>query len=310
MKHPFSLFLLLPLLSLFSCNKGTPPVAAFSVTPESGNTSTEFILDPSASSDAESAKEDLRCRWDWNNDGIWETGYASLDPVIHQFDFIGLSEVKLEVIDEDGLSGTTVKEISIDASGTSGNFFDSRDNQKYKWVRIGSQMWMSQNLNFKTETGSWCYENKEANCLKYGRLYQWEATASNNLGNGKDVCQVGWHMPSDSEFKTLERYVGMEEYVLNDMGRRGIIANKLKSSSGWGAEGNGTNSAGLNVLPSGYRSQYQNAVFESLGYSAHFWSGEEFNSGMVWIRGFDGSENIDRNLFAKDFGLSIRCIKD
>ncbi len=309
MKH-LPLLLLLPLEILFSCNKGTPPVAAFTVTPESGNTSTEFILDPSASSDAESAKEDLRCRWDWNNDGIWETGYASLDAVIHQFDIIGLTEVKLEVIDEDGLSGTATKEISLDASGASGSFFDSRDNQKYKWVRIGSQVWMAQNLNYKTETNSYCYGDKEVNCQIYGRLYNWEITIDNNHGNGRDICPAGWHLPTDEEFKVLEMAAGMSEFDANYISGRGWIAAKLRATTGWGIDNNGTNETGFSVLPSGFLGDHYKPEYMSLGSSAHFWLADEQNFEAAWHRGFTSGPQIDRIFFYKDYGFSVRCIKN
>ena len=56
---------------------------------------------------------------------------------------------------------------------------------------IGNQVWMAENLYYRTSRGSWCYGNQNANCEKYGRLYTWETA--------KRVCLAGWHLPSDRE---------------------------------------------------------------------------------------------------------------
>ncbi len=95
------------------------------------------------------------------------------------------------------------KEDNKTVYGESGeDLIDLRDDRRYKTVIIGDQTWMAENLNFKTN-GSWCYKGKNKNCEKYGRLYTWDAA--------KMACPLGWHLPTDSEWKQLIEMAGGEK---------------------------------------------------------------------------------------------------
>ncbi len=107
---------------------------------------------------------------------------------------------------------------------------DPRDGQIYKTVKIGPQTWMAENLNYKTEN-SFCYDNVDSNCTKYGRLYV----------NSEGVCPVGWHLPAKWEWVKLFS-------VLNDSS---TVGKKIKSTEGWFDDGNGTDEFGFSVLPAG-----------------------------------------------------------
>lgn len=102
-----------------------------------------------------------------------------------------------------------------------GTLTDSRDGRSYRTVTIGSQTWMAENLNYDTSF-TFCYDKNFDGCSKYGRLYL-ESTA-------KNVCPTGWHLPTDSEWKTLFKAVGglsLEKNVFSVVGRA------LKSKTGW-----------------------------------------------------------------------------
>ena len=170
---------------------------------------------------------------------------------------------------------------------------DHRDGQVYKTVKIGSQIWMAENLNYETES-SYCYENRMSNCLKYGRLYTWTPALS--------ACPAGWHLPDTTEWKTL----------IDTLGGATASALQLKSHTGWFYDwshfGNGTDSSHFSGFPAGMRNGEDDSVFLAMGKSAYFWSSTDIlpsYANGVRLRdsvSFDGSH--------KKNAYSIRCVKD
>ena len=170
-----------------------------------------------------------------------------------------------------------------------GSFTDSRNNQTYKTVRMGTQTWMAQNLNFEVPD-SWCYDNDPANCEIYGRLYAWE-TALN-------VCPDGWHLPSEEEWVVLERHLGLSAEEVKIMLDRG--------------EGAGTvlrDANGFNALPGGFWHSYQE-TFEDLGKRASWWSSTPFDRYAMRRTLFYDKTTINRDPATRTLGFSVRCIED
>ena len=164
---------------------------------------------------------------------------------------------------------------------------DSRDGQTYKIVKIGDQVWMAENLNVKTEEGSWCYENDPANCEKYGRLYTWEAA--------QKACPTGWHLPSKGEFKTLLATVRASDEDRSDNLRAGSWEN-------------GKDEYGFSALPAG-RYNSRDKEFSRLGNYAYFWSStEHFSNGAFYLSLSDRYASVYDDF--KYVGYSVRCLQD
>ena len=223
------------------------------------------------------------------------------------------------VVESGSSSSSVVNSVSI------GSFTDSRDGQTYKTVKIGWQTWMAQNLNYKT-ANSYCYNDKDSNCSKYGRLYTWAAAMDSagkwsldgsGCGYGLDkrcaprypvqgVCPVGWHLPSVSEWNTL-----LTGYPVGGESTAGKV---LKSTSGWKSSGNGTDAYSFSALPAGIRfPSAVSAVYYNEGNYAYFWSSTEFGDShayyMYLFYSSDGAELLDTDVFKND-AISVRCLKN
>ncbi|MDR2584367.1 MAG: fibrobacter succinogenes major paralogous domain-containing protein [Fibromonadaceae bacterium] len=164
----------------------------------------------------------------------------------------------------------------------------------YKTVQIGNQVWMAENLNCDV-AGSVCYGNNPVNCIKYGRLYNWEAA--------RTACPSGWHLPNDDDWQTLVDFAGGDDAA-------GMY---LKASSGWniyeGKSGNGTNTYGFSALPGGISKSGGN--FYDVGNYGSWWSANEGNSdGAYSRRMYYGNEYVNYYYDDKDDKFSVRCLQD
>ena len=204
-----------------------------------------------------------------------------------------------------------------------GTFKDSRDSKIYKGVKIGTQTWMAENLNYadsaKTPSlagNSWCYDDDASNCTQYGRLYTWNAALN--------ACPDGWHLPDTTEWIVLFEAVGGEQNIIG--GTMWLGAGRmLKSTSGWEEiengevveEGNGTDVFAFTALPAGNRITAVEQTYNFEGVNAFFWSSSNY------VDPYDESENmayntsldiLDNNAHQENsnqsYGYSVRCLKN
>jgi len=197
--------------------------------------------------------------------------------------------------------------VSAAEEGRSGTLTDPRDGDVYKWVRIGDQIWMAENLRFEPDSGSWCWENKEENCATRGRLYDWSSAMK--------AAPPGWHIPSDAEWKKLEIALGLTAEQADQEGMRldndSIIAGKVKSKGAWPEEHDGvpltiTNASGFSAVMAGFHALGE---FTHDGYAA-WWSSTDVGE-KAWIRHIGFSDNtFGRTTNRKKFGFSVRCVRD
>jgi uncharacterized protein (TIGR02145 family) len=184
---------------------------------------------------------------------------------------------------------------------------DQRDDQTYTTVQIGTQCWMKENLNYPVGN-SWCYENNASNCAIYGRLYNWAGimngeTSSNSTPSGvQGVCPNNWHIPSEAEWDTLVDHLGGLPVAGGKMKEAGL-AHWIDPNTG------ATNESGFTGLPGGYL--YTNGSFYNQGYIGEFWSCTQSSDNYAYYRYlFYNYANMGQDQHRKDYGESLRCLKD
>ncbi len=106
-------------LGVLAAPANTPPTADFSIDPPQGVVGTIFLFDPILVSDAEDSDAWLQVRFDFENDGIWDTSWLNPTnaPIPNTYDTPGTYQVKLIVQDTGGLTDTKVKTVQVGDPG-------------------------------------------------------------------------------------------------------------------------------------------------------------------------------------------------
>jgi uncharacterized protein (TIGR02145 family) len=204
---------------------------------------------------------------------------------------------------------------------TYGTMTDQEGNV-YKTIVIGTQEWMAENLNTSiyrtgdaiptnldnatwqgTTSGAWAYyNNEESYACPYGKLYNWYACV-----DARQLCPVGWHVPTDAEWTVLTNYLDGESVAGGKMKTTGT----LEGATGlWGTpNADATNSSGFSGAPGGHR--LYNGGYDYIGDAGFWWSSSELDSFLAWNRFLYYDNGIaGRNFDGKQFGFSVRCLRN
>jgi len=194
------------------------------------------------------------------------------------------------------------------------------EGQTYKTVKIGEQTWLAENLNYVAK-GSKCYGEVQANCNKYGRLYDWstamdlpsncnKSECSDQIqSNHQGICLSGWHIPSNEDWDKLYRYADGTSDT-----RRSTAGRYLKATSGWDYNGNGTDEFGFSALPGGSGYADDSGTFYDGGYAGYWWSASETTDETAYLRGIfcceDDGSDAGWKPNRKSALYSVRCLQD
>lgn len=208
---------------------------------------------------------------------------------------------------------------------TAGNMIRDVDGNYYRTIRIGAQLWMTDNLrvtkyndgtdiplgndqatwaslnSMLTPAYTWYNDDSTGYAIPYGALYNFYAVDTLSNG-GKNICPQGWHVPSDAEWVQLTTTLGGES----------IAGGKMKERALWTSPNTGAdNSAGFFALPAGRRGP--NGTFAGLLTNGYWRSTtpDENNGVQAYYRPLSNlSASCTRSTWNKGIGFSVRCLKD
>jgi len=213
----------------------------------------------------------------------------------------------------------------------SGTVTDIEGNE-YNYITIGTQVWMVENLKTtkyndgtfiplvidgtawsNLSTPGYCFYNIDAsNKTTYGALYNWYT-----INTGK-LAPNGWHVPTYVEWTTLQNYLIANGFNYDGTTTGNKIAKSLAFNSLWSTDtGVGTigndltknNTSGFAGLPGGNR--YYDGTFNYVGRGGYWWSSTENNTNNAWpFYMYSFSRGTERNNEYKQYGCSVRCVRD
>ncbi len=236
-----------------------------------------------------------------------------------------------------GSNSTIVTDIPTTTKTISFYFAECRDGDgnNYPIVKIGSQIWMAENLKtsryntgdtirYESNNTNWYLNNVAAFCWydhdevinknKYGGLYNWYALKTNNL------APVGWHVPTDAEWITLENYLMSNRFNYDGTTSGNKYSKSLASTNLWnpstviGTVGNTDypskrNATGFTAIPTGYRNY--KGLFSNIGNATFIWSSTQTNESMAYSRSISNvGYLVVKSEATKNSGFTIRCLKD
>jgi uncharacterized protein (TIGR02145 family) len=197
-----------------------------------------------------------------------------------------IDQTETEKVVKTGLQEWTAKNLDVSVFQNGDSIPEAKSDQD--WRKAANE-----------GTPAWCYYNNDPELgEKYGKLYNWYA-----VNDPRGLCPEGWQIPSDDQWNSFSGLLGEDSGL------------KLKSTTGWKDDGNGTDSIGFSALPAGAR--YHSGMFDELGEYAYFWSSSGKN-GWLGSQGASGrylsflEKELRENVivgFRKGTGMSVRCVR-
>jgi hypothetical protein len=192
-----------------------PPEGSFITAPSMGDSSTVFLFDATGVTDNATPGWQLRVRWDFNGDGVWETDWSINKKGAWRYAADGLYTIACEVTDFTGNTTLAKDSVWVRPVHADSLLTDARDGHVYRTVLLYNQWWMAENLaygsavagvRYPADNGTTEYFAKP-DSLIYGGYYTW----SEVNGYGKDtlrgICPDGWRLPRPDDIN-----------ILNDLG--------------------------------------------------------------------------------------------
>tara|TARA_Y100000034_G_scaffold56470_1_gene69168 strand:- start:2 stop:646 length:645 start_codon:yes stop_codon:yes gene_type:complete len=203
----------------------------------------------------------------------------------------------------------------LDAAAAGGGAVTDYDGNEYTPITIGTQTWLKENLRTTSynngdsitlvTTGTWgttsakygYFDNDTDNIAIWGNHYNWYAVV-----DARGIAPTGYHVATEDDWITLR------DYIRAANGGSEVAALKLKSTSGWAYNYNGTDDYGFTALPAGKR-RFNTGVWEDDGEKALFWTSETDEGTAFSAAWYAGSLNGPSDDQEKG-GYSVRCVKD
>jgi uncharacterized protein (TIGR02145 family) len=245
-----------------------------------------------------------------------KTSFGSVNQIgVFTSDLTNLEPSRVYHIKAYVISGSDIFYGSEQVFTTKDGVYDM-DGNIYNMVTIGSQTWIAENLKTTrlndgtlipltqsesewstlASSGYCWYNNDITNKTVYGALYNWYT-----VNTGK-LCPSGWHVPTDSEWSILTDFLGGLGYAGGKLKEAGTVH--------WNFPNEGaTNESNFTALPGGSRNLA--GQFCCMGNGGAWWSSTEYSPQDAYVRDLGYSySDVKRGNFEKNYGISVRCIKN
>lgn len=203
------------------------------------------------------------------------------------------------------------------------------DGNVYKTISIGGNIWMAENLRttkFRDGTAIPLVTGEAEWAALTGAAYCWPENNASNKGtlgglyNGyavfetRGLCPAGWHIPTDGDWIDLELELGLpqaEAYLDAIRGEDQNVGGKLRATINWDASSAvADNSSGFSAYGTGYR-RPPGELTEYRKWTGYLTTTPAILPGNYWMRylGYN-IKGIDRHERDRQYGYSVRCVKD